>query len=111
MIAFVRNRKAATTKQHVHRNITTLLLNADRLSCYNYMMQTVIRNRSASGQFTPGFSGNSGGRPRDEHRVADLARSHISEAKPFVWLLCICCIGQLKFFVGFLFILEMVDKF
>ena len=43
-------------------------------------MQTVIRNRSASGQFTPGSSDNPGGRPKDEHRVADLARSYTTEA-------------------------------
>lgn len=43
-------------------------------------MQTVTRNRSVSGQFTPGHSGNPGGRPKDEHRVADLARSYTTEA-------------------------------
>ena len=43
-------------------------------------METVIENRNASGQFTPGNSGNPGGRPKDEHRVADLARSYTTEA-------------------------------
>jgi hypothetical protein len=32
------------------------------------------------GQFTPGKSGNPGGRPKDECRVADLARSYTTEA-------------------------------
>lgn len=43
-------------------------------------MQTVIRNRSASGQFTPGSSGNPGGRPRDDQKAAKLARSYSVEA-------------------------------
>ena len=43
-------------------------------------MQTVIRNRSASGQFTPGSSGNLGGRPKDVRLVADLTRSYTTEA-------------------------------
>ena len=33
-----------------------------------------------SGQFAPGQSGNPGGRPKDEHRVAELARSYTLEA-------------------------------
>ena len=33
-----------------------------------------------SGQFAPGQSGNPGGRPKDEHRVAELARSYTVEA-------------------------------
>ena len=33
-----------------------------------------------SGQFAPGQSGNPGSRPKDEHRVADLARSYTLEA-------------------------------
>ena len=32
------------------------------------------------GRFEPGTSGNPGGRPKDEARVAELARSHTSEA-------------------------------
>jgi hypothetical protein len=55
-------------------------INANPLSCYNHIMKTVIENRNASGQFTPGNSGNPGGRPKDEHRVADLARSYTTEA-------------------------------
>ena len=36
--------------------------------------------RSNRGQFAPGTSGNPGGRPKDEARVAELARSYTSEA-------------------------------
>ena len=37
-----------------------------------------MRNRL--GQFETGHSGNAGGRPKDEHRVAELARSFTTEA-------------------------------
>ena len=37
-------------------------------------------NRSKSGKFLPGKSGNPGGRPKDEHRVGELARSYTVEA-------------------------------
>ena len=43
-------------------------------------MQTIRNHRLKSGQFAPGQSGNPGGRPKDEHRVADLARSYTTEA-------------------------------
>ena len=43
-------------------------------------MQTLQLNRTKSGQFAPGSSGNLGGRPKDEARVAELARSYTSEA-------------------------------
>jgi len=36
--------------------------------------------RNAKGQFIEGHSGNPGGRPRDEHKLAELARSYTSEA-------------------------------
>ena len=36
--------------------------------------------RSTNGQFSKGFSGNPGGRPRDEQKVAELARSYTREA-------------------------------
>ena len=36
--------------------------------------------RNSSGQFLKGHSGNAGGRPRDEHKVAELARSYTTEA-------------------------------
>jgi len=36
--------------------------------------------RNNLGQFISGHSGNAGGRPRDEHRVAELARSYTTEA-------------------------------
>jgi len=43
-------------------------------------MQTIQKARLRSGQFAPGHSGNPGGRPKDEHRVGELARSYTLEA-------------------------------
>ena len=43
-------------------------------------MQLMMQKRTKSGQFAPGTSGNPGGRPKDEARVAELARSYTSEA-------------------------------
>ena len=43
-------------------------------------MQKVTKNRNSSGQFVPGQLGNPGGRPKDDHRVAELARSYTVEA-------------------------------
>ena len=43
-------------------------------------MQTIQKARLRSGQFAPGQSGNPGGSPKDEHRVAELARSYTVEA-------------------------------
>ncbi|MDA9824808.1 DUF5681 domain-containing protein, partial [Alphaproteobacteria bacterium] len=43
-------------------------------------MQTIQNARLKTGQFAPGQSGNPGGRPKDEHRVAELARSYTLEA-------------------------------
>ena len=40
----------------------------------------LTKSRSASGQFPKGQSGNPGGRPRDEQKVAELARSYTKEA-------------------------------
>ena len=37
-------------------------------------------NRNRLGQFTSGYSGNAGGRPKDEYKVAELARSFTVEA-------------------------------
>ena len=48
--------------------------------CYNRPMHTASSSRTKSGQFAPGQSGNPGGRPRDEARVADLARGYTTEA-------------------------------
>lgn len=36
--------------------------------------------RNNLGQFISGHSGNAGGRPKDEYRVAELARSYTAEA-------------------------------
>ena len=36
--------------------------------------------RNNLGQFISGHSGNAGGRPKDEHRLAELARSYTTEA-------------------------------
>ena len=36
--------------------------------------------RGLDGRFAPGTSGNPGGRPEDEARVAELARSYTTEA-------------------------------
>ena len=43
-------------------------------------MQTIQKARLWSGKFAPGQSGNPGGRPKDEYRVAELARSCTVEA-------------------------------
>ena len=43
-------------------------------------MVGLTKSRSANGQFTKGQSGNPGGRPRDEEKVAELARSFTREA-------------------------------
>ena len=40
----------------------------------------LTKSRSANGQFPKGQSGNPGGRPRDEQKVAELARSQTREA-------------------------------
>ena len=36
--------------------------------------------RDKSGRFEKGYSGNAGGRPKDEHNIAALARSYSTEA-------------------------------
>ena len=36
--------------------------------------------REKNGRFIAGYSGNPGGRPKDEYRVAELARSYTVEA-------------------------------
>ena len=43
-------------------------------------MSISYQNRTSSGQFLPGKSGNPGGRPKDEFRVSELARSYTLEA-------------------------------
>jgi len=51
-----------------------------KLLMYNNFMNKVASCRSSKGQFLPGFSGNPGGRPKDEFKVAELARSYTVEA-------------------------------
>ena len=43
-------------------------------------MVGLTKSRSTNGQFSKGFSGNPGGRPRDEQKVAEMARSYTTEA-------------------------------
>ena len=43
-------------------------------------MAITPQNRTSSGQFLPGQSGNPGGRPKDQHRVSELARLYTVEA-------------------------------
>ena len=43
-------------------------------------MVGLTKARAANGQFPKGQSGNPGGRPRDEQKIAELARSHPREA-------------------------------
>ena len=43
-------------------------------------MAGLTKSRSANGQFPKGQSGNPGGRPRDEQKVAEFARSYTREA-------------------------------
>ena len=43
-------------------------------------MEISAECRKENGQFKQGFSGNPGGRPKDEHKVAELARSYTIEA-------------------------------
>ena len=51
-----------------------------KLLMYIDFMEKAVSCRSSNGQFLPGFSGNPGGRPKDVHRVAELARSYTAEA-------------------------------
>ena len=43
-------------------------------------METSVECRKENGQFKQGFSGNPGGRPKDEYKVAELARYYTVEA-------------------------------
>ena len=63
-----------------HDRIKAALLKPIANKCYHSAMAIATQNRTSSGQFAPGQSGNPGGRPKDEHRVAELARSHTLEA-------------------------------
>ena len=46
----------------------------------DWIIVGLAKSRSANGQFPKGQSGNPGGRPRDEQKVAELARSYTREA-------------------------------
>ena len=61
-------------------DIAAQLLNATPLICYTAFMSQTSHQCEKSGQFAPGQSGNPGGRPKDEYRVAELARSYTLEA-------------------------------
>lgn len=43
-------------------------------------MNIIHKNRTRDGRFLSGHSGNPSGRPKDEHQVAELARSYSAEA-------------------------------
>jgi len=60
--------------------IKAALLTPIANKCYHSAMAIATQNRARSGQFLPGKSGNPGGRPKDEHRVSELARSYTAEA-------------------------------
>jgi hypothetical protein len=60
--------------------IKAALLTPIANKCYHSAMAIATQNRARSGRFLPGQSGNPGGRPKDEHRVAELARSYTLEA-------------------------------
>ena len=47
---------------------------------YSGFMEASVECRKENGQFKQGFSGNPGGRPKDEYKVAELARSYTVEA-------------------------------
>ena len=49
-------------------------------ACYYWQMTDKEQIRNVNGRFKPGFSGNPGGRPKDEFKVAELARSYTVEA-------------------------------
>ena len=46
-----------------------------------YGYGNIFRNQRQIGSFCGWSRGNAGGRPRDEHKLAELARSYTKEAK------------------------------
>jgi hypothetical protein len=48
------------------------------LSLTSIQRQYTMRDKS--GRFVKGYSGNAGNRPKDEHNIAELARSYSTEA-------------------------------
>jgi hypothetical protein len=47
---------------------------------YGDFMNETFSHKGSFGQILPSFSGNPGGRPKDEFKVAELARSYTGEA-------------------------------
>jgi hypothetical protein len=58
----------------------TISYNAAKLAIKSLLCYHRLMMRNARGQFTMGHSGNAGGRPKDEHKVSELARSYTAEA-------------------------------
>lgn len=60
-------------KQDAHPTLKKTIVN-------EWAMPNLNNLRASNGQFPKGQSGNPGGRPRDEQKVAELARSYTQEA-------------------------------
>ena len=62
------------------RSMSFQPLTSKTSACYYWQMTDKEQIRNVNGRFKPGFSGNPGGRPKDEFKVAELARSYTLEA-------------------------------